>query len=40
LTKTDRSAVIHFMEYFDERLHSRVRKEVWNKLNTGLKNPV
>ncbi|MEA1875274.1 MAG: DNA alkylation repair protein [Bacteroidota bacterium] len=40
LTKTDRNSVIDFMEKFDERLHGRVRREVWNKINTGLKNPV
>ena len=39
LSKTDPKAVADFMENFNERLHARVRSEVWNKLKTGLKNP-
>lgn len=39
LSKTDRQSTIDFMEQFDDRLHNRVRREVWNKINTGLKNP-
>ncbi|MCK5821418.1 MAG: DNA alkylation repair protein [Bacteroidales bacterium] len=40
LTKTDRNSVIDFMEEYNDRLHGRVRREVWNKVNTGLKNPI
>ncbi len=40
LSKTDRQSTIDFMEKFDDRLHGRVRREVWNKINTGLKNPI
>lgn len=38
LSKTDKQAVTDFMHKFDERLAGRVRREVWNKLRTGLKN--
>jgi len=40
LTKTDKKSVVLFMEEFEPRLHGRVRREVWNKIETGLKNPV
>jgi 3-methyladenine DNA glycosylase AlkD len=38
LTKRDEEPVRKFMETYDSRLAGRVRKEVWNKLNTGKKN--
>lgn len=39
LSKVDREPVIQFMESNEGRLHNRVKREVWNKLNTGKKNP-
>ena len=38
LAKREDGPVREFMEENDERLAGRVRKEVWNKLNTGKKN--
>lgn len=37
LSKTDRTATIDFMEEHHDRLHGRVKREVWNKIRTGLK---
>lgn len=39
LSKRDPQSVTRFMHENDSRLHGRVRREVWNKLRTGLKNP-
>ncbi len=39
LSKVDHPAVVDFMETHEPRLNNRVKREVWNKLNTGLKNP-
>ena len=39
LSKTNKQAVVHFLEYYDHALHARVKREVSNKLKTGLKNP-
>lgn len=39
LSKTDKPAVEKFMVTYHSRLHGRVRREVGNKLLTGLKNP-
>lgn len=39
LIRADRKAVEKFLEQYDDRLAARVRREVRNKLNTGLKNP-
>jgi len=38
LSKTDKQAVIDFMEEYQEQLHSRVIREVTAKLETGRKN--
>jgi len=38
LSKTDKIAVNNFMVIHETRLAGRVKREVWNKLNTGLKN--
>lgn len=38
LCKVDRQPVIDFMNEHDDKLAGRVKREVWNKLNTGLKN--
>ena len=38
LIQWDRAAVVNFMEKNEARLAARVRREVWNKINTGLKN--
>lgn len=35
----DRDAVEHFLETHDDRLAARIKREVRNKLETGLKNP-
>lgn len=37
LSKKDREAVVNFMKKYDSRLHSRVKREVKNKLITGKK---
>ncbi len=37
LSKVEKEPVIRFMEQYHDRLHGRVRREVWNKLNTGKK---
>jgi len=39
LTKTDPKAVEKFMQKYDPRLPSLVKREVRNKLTTGVKNP-
>ena len=39
LIKTDRQAVIGFMLEHNDKLHNQVKREVNNKLETGLKNP-
>lgn len=39
LVKIDRQAVIGFLMTHDKVLHNQVKREVNNKLNTGLKNP-
>jgi 3-methyladenine DNA glycosylase AlkD len=39
LSKRDRAAVEKFLEEHEEELHARVKREVRNKLTTGLKNP-
>ena len=39
LIRVDRNAVERFLERYDDRLAARVRREVRNKLTTGLKNP-
>jgi 3-methyladenine DNA glycosylase AlkD len=39
LIKTDRQAVIGFLMDHDDKLHNQVKREVNNKLDTGLKNP-
>ena len=39
LAKRASNSVREFMVEMDERLASRIRREVWNKLDTGLKNP-
>jgi 3-methyladenine DNA glycosylase AlkD len=39
LIRTDRKAVEDFLEKYDDRLAARVKREVTNKLTTGLKNP-
>ena len=39
LSKTDKEAVVEFMQDFEPRLHGRVRREVWAKIVTGVKNP-
>ena len=38
LSKTDHQSVTEFMKKHDQHLAGRVRREVWNKLETGLKN--
>ena len=38
LSGADREAVIEFLEMHENRLHKRVLREVWHKLDTGLKN--
>lgn len=38
LSKSDRQAVVDFMEKHGDRLHGRVRREVTTKLTTGKKN--
>jgi 3-methyladenine DNA glycosylase AlkD len=35
----DRAAVEHFLETHDDALAARVKREVRNKLKTGLKSP-
>ena len=35
----DRGAVQHFLDAHDEHLAARVKREVRNKLTSGLKNP-
>jgi 3-methyladenine DNA glycosylase AlkD len=40
LSKRDRSAVEAFMTQMDETLPARVKREVTNKLTTGLKSPL
>ena len=39
LAKRDRRSVEHFFKAHNGRLAQRVRREVGNKLRTGLKNP-
>lgn len=39
LIKTDRQAVVGFIMYHNNSLHNQVKREVNNKLETGLKNP-
>jgi len=39
LSKRDRAAVEKFLEEHEGELHARVKREVRNKLTTGLKNP-
>ncbi len=39
LAKIDRAAVEKFLEEHDEGLHARVKREVRNKLTTGVKSP-
>lgn len=39
LIKVDREPVIDFIDKYNDRLHSRVLREVNNKLETGRKNP-
>ena len=39
LVKPDRAAVVAFVQEHDAILHSRVKREVRNVLETGLKNP-
>ncbi len=39
LVKPDREAVVSFLKKHDTSLHSRVKREVRNVLETGLKNP-
>ena len=39
LVPRDREAVVGFLEEHDGVLAARVKREVWNKLETGLKNP-
>jgi len=39
LSQKDRDAVVAFMEGHGERFRPRVKREVRNKLGTGLKNP-
>jgi 3-methyladenine DNA glycosylase AlkD len=39
LIQTDRGAVERFIEDYEERLAARVKREVRNKLSTGLKTP-
>ena len=39
LVPTDREAVVAFLEDYDGVLAARVKREVRNKLETGLKNP-
>jgi 3-methyladenine DNA glycosylase AlkD len=39
LIGADRKAVENFIEKYDDRIAARVRREVRNKLTTGLKNP-
>ena len=38
LSKSDKAAVEEFMDKYDARLSGRVRREVYNKLETGRKN--
>jgi 3-methyladenine DNA glycosylase AlkD len=38
LSKSDSQAVIEFMEKNQDKLHSKVRREVGTKLRTGKKN--
>ena len=38
LSKTDKQAVTEFLNKYENRLAGRVRREVWNKIETGLKN--
>ena len=38
LSKTDKQAVRKFLNKYENRLAGRVRREVWNKIETGLKN--
>ncbi len=39
LISYDPTALERFLERHTERIAARVRREVGNKLNTGLKNP-
>jgi 3-methyladenine DNA glycosylase AlkD len=39
LSKRDRRAVELFIDRYEKELHPRVKREVRNKLETGLKNP-
>lgn len=39
LLKRDRVAVEKFLEEHESELAARVKREVWNKLTTGVKNP-
>ena len=39
LVKTDSQAVVRFLQKYESRLPSLVRREVRNKLTTGVKNP-
>ena len=39
LVPMDREAVVAFLEDYDGVLAARVKREVRNKLETGLKNP-
>ena len=39
LVPWDREAVVGFLEEHEGVLAARVKREVWNKLETGLKNP-
>jgi 3-methyladenine DNA glycosylase AlkD len=38
LSKSDRQAVIGFLEDYQDQLHPRVKREVGTKLRTGKKN--
>jgi len=38
LSKSDKQAVVKFLEEFDSHLHSKVKREVKTKLSTGKKN--
>ena len=40
LAKVDAIPVIDFIDQYEDRLHSRVLREVRNKIKTGRKNPV
>ena len=39
LCKRDRAVLEKFLEEHKRELHSRVKREVRNKLTTGVKNP-